>query len=199
MSTDDYDRMAAIGQRLLARFGIKVEDRMPSPERPYSWDGRAFASHDSAGNKLGPEWTLHDVSHWRIASPTRRKRPEFGLGVAPNGWRPHDLRRRVADRTANVEELAASMIDAALRLEIDAGEALKWLGGAWSGDMTIGWSGSRALCVFTKHGIRRLGWCMARMRLHAKLDAEEKRSMARLFDHFALDASLRRELLSRLA
>lgn len=44
----------------------------------YGYDGK-----DIAARRLEPMELLHEMAHWLVASPERRKLPDFGLGLGP--------------------------------------------------------------------------------------------------------------------
>lgn len=94
---------------------------------PYRWDGRRVSIEAPPGASHF-DWSLHlahDVNHWRVTPPSRRKLPEFGLGVAPYmfelaqaqrwegtldpRWRN---KRVVTDAYSNREEAVTSTLDA---------------------------------------------------------------------------------------
>jgi hypothetical protein len=60
---------------LAARFGMGV--RPGPPRRDVSWNGRA--------RRAGPQAyvLLHEVAHFQLAAPARRRRIDFGLGPGP--------------------------------------------------------------------------------------------------------------------
>jgi hypothetical protein len=47
------------------------------PQRAFSWDG------GSVRTACEPAVLLHEVAHFQIASPARRRLPDFGLGAGP--------------------------------------------------------------------------------------------------------------------
>jgi hypothetical protein len=98
-----------------ARFGFHV---IETDEIDVSWDGK--------GRLLIPkdrfaELVAHEISHFQLAAPHRRHRPEFGLGT---GYATTDknVRQLVSDSWAYREELVASML------------GLLWLR-SWGGDV----------------------------------------------------------------
>jgi hypothetical protein len=61
---------------LAASFGTGIR---PERGRPVvGWDGRALASRTEA------YVLLHEIAHYQLASPERRRRIEFGLGPGPD-------------------------------------------------------------------------------------------------------------------
>ncbi len=86
-----------------------------SPASGVSWDGRAVRAHTE------PYVLIHEVAHFQLASPERRRRIDFGLGPGPETGD-----RSAADRDAVLfglarerEEASASLLgilwEAALR------------------------------------------------------------------------------------
>jgi len=60
---------------LAASLGMGI--RAESPRWAYGWDGRALAARTEA------YVLLHEVAHFQLAAPVRRRRAEFGLGPGP--------------------------------------------------------------------------------------------------------------------
>ncbi|MBP02514.1 MAG: hypothetical protein CMM25_06870 [Rhodospirillaceae bacterium] len=61
--------------KLASSFGLRIEDSCP--EETFSWNGNAIAG------KAETALIFHEIAHWQIASPCRRKLPDFGLGPGP--------------------------------------------------------------------------------------------------------------------
>lgn len=117
---------------LLRRRVLAYVRRSGIPRRrfrsiPYRWDGKSV-SLDAPPGASHFDWSLHlahDVNHWRVTPPSRRKLPEFGLGAAPYmfelaqaqkwegvldpRWRN---KRVVTDAYSNREEAVTSTLDA---------------------------------------------------------------------------------------
>lgn len=89
----------------LARaLGISVLDEAPSVA--FSWDGRVLRTDSEA-------WViLHEIAHWLIAPPTRRRRRDFGLGAGPETGRAEeaDADRSVDEPQRAREEAQASLL-----------------------------------------------------------------------------------------
>ena len=66
-------RLAA--RRLARRLGITSRDG--APPRNFGWDGRIMRSGTEA------YVLLHEIAHWQMAGPRRRRAYEFGLGPGP--------------------------------------------------------------------------------------------------------------------
>jgi hypothetical protein len=84
-------------------MGFKVEARPLYSS--FMWDGVSF------NDNLPDRHLLHDLAHWIVASPARRKIPEFGLGGGPESpWSEAESHRRLSTREANMEELMAALL-----------------------------------------------------------------------------------------
>jgi hypothetical protein len=70
-------RAAAVS--LAVRLGIATIDEEPAAA--YSWDGTAVRVRSEA-------WVLlHEIAHWQLCPPERRRLPDFGLGAGPETGR----------------------------------------------------------------------------------------------------------------
>ena len=85
-----------------------------SPALDFSWNGRALRSATEA------YVVLHEVAHFQLASPERRRVVDFGLGAGPE-----TSQREVADRAASIfgpareaEEAAASLLGILWEVEL---------------------------------------------------------------------------------
>lgn len=99
--TSDH-RRAACG--LVASFGIPMLDQEPAAA--FSWDGHAIRTRSEASV------LIHEVAHWQIAAPDRRRLPDFGLGAGPETGRvaEADAARCTPDAVKEHEELMASLL-----------------------------------------------------------------------------------------
>ncbi|HUK58515.1 MAG TPA: hypothetical protein VLV50_04730 [Stellaceae bacterium] len=98
--------------RLARQFGMS---RRPGrPQCGYSWDGRALRTGTEA------YVLLHEVAHFQLAPPARRRRIDFGLGPGPEtGDRAGAERERIADmRTREREEAMASLLGILWEIEL---------------------------------------------------------------------------------
>jgi len=89
---------------LARRLGIPVLDEAPAVA--FSWDGRQLRVDSEA-------WVLlHEVAHWQLAPPARRRLYDFGLGAGPETGRKDaaDRARCLDDRDRDAEEAAASLL-----------------------------------------------------------------------------------------
>jgi hypothetical protein len=84
-------RRAALG--LARRCGIPI--RPPEIACPFNWDGAALNGASDA------YVILHEIAHFALASPERRRLAEFGLGPGPD-----TIDRAAAERAAVVPLLA---------------------------------------------------------------------------------------------
>jgi len=85
--------------RVAARFGVPVH---PPGTRPgFNWDGSALDGDTEA------YVVLHEVAHFVLASPERRRLVDFGLGPGP------DTRERAAAESAAVVPLLEREVDEA--------------------------------------------------------------------------------------
>ncbi|HWK43950.1 MAG TPA: hypothetical protein VNT30_04490 [Stellaceae bacterium] len=65
----------ADAKRLATLFGMDPMDE--PPQRSFSWDGRRVRAETE------PAVLFHEVAHFQLASPERRKLFDFGLGAGP--------------------------------------------------------------------------------------------------------------------
>ena len=89
----------------LARsFGIRVCDQPPAAA--FSWDGRVLRTESEASV------ILHEVAHWQISPPDRRRRIDFGLGAGPETGRKAEADRAAVTgfETREREEKRASLL-----------------------------------------------------------------------------------------
>jgi hypothetical protein len=84
--------------------GLRVHRR--AARRRFNWDGRALSGASEA------YVILHEIAHWALATPARRRRVEFGLGPGPD-----TIDRAAAARAAvlavparEADEAAASLL-----------------------------------------------------------------------------------------
>jgi hypothetical protein len=103
------DRSQAEAHRLSAaaltrRLGIPVGPG--SPARGFGWDGRRLRAGTEA------YVLLHEIAHWQLADPRRRRAREFGLGPGPEtGHRAAALRATLLTGMARErEEAMASLL-----------------------------------------------------------------------------------------
>jgi hypothetical protein len=101
---------AALG--LAQVFGMGM--RLGKPQQGYSWDGRNLRTGTEA------YVLLHEVAHFQIAPPGRRRRIDFGLGPGPEtGDQAGAERHRAAALLARErEEAMASLLGVLWEVEL---------------------------------------------------------------------------------
>lgn len=89
---DTPDQRAA-GTALAHAHGIATIDEAPS--RSFMWDGRAI--------RVDVEATVivHEVAHWLLATPERRRLADFGLGPGPETTQ---IEKALTDQRLSFEE-----------------------------------------------------------------------------------------------
>lgn len=89
---------------LVESFGIPAIDA--EPVSAFSWDGVAIRTRSEASV------LVHEVAHWQIAPPDRRRLADFGLGAGPETGFVEiaDAARCVTDGVKEHEELMASLL-----------------------------------------------------------------------------------------
>lgn len=94
-------------KRLANLYGVVLENRSESDS--YSYNGHSIALLDWRGNLRSKDNLIHDIAHWVVAAPSRRKCNEFGLGDSPDiGTRSSSM--LVKYKYAMLEESYASML-----------------------------------------------------------------------------------------
>lgn len=96
------EQMKALALKLLRAVDKNYSIDWEPAGTGYTWDGTGYL-HMS---EKAPAFAVHDVCHVLLASPSRRKLPEFGLGADPANSRkyPADARMVVSDDSAQEEE-----------------------------------------------------------------------------------------------
>ncbi len=79
---------------------------MIPPSSYFSWDGSVLAVDTDISV------VLHDIAHWQLASPSRRRLPDFGLGASPEtGYSFIANKMRCIDNNLiELEECCASLL-----------------------------------------------------------------------------------------
>jgi hypothetical protein len=110
-------------------FGMRPLDE--APERAFSWDGSRVRARTEASV------LLHEVAHYQLASPARRRLPDFGLGAGPETGRVEiaDRARCLGDAEREAEEQMASLLGILWEVELGqpgilAFQEQNWLEGA---------------------------------------------------------------------
>lgn len=90
--------------RLALQFGMGI---LPGPPSlGFGWDGSAFRAETEA------YILLHEVAHFQVAAPARRRILDFGLGAGPESGHRHvaDAAALVSGLDRDVEEAMASLL-----------------------------------------------------------------------------------------
>ncbi|EPY01852.1 hypothetical protein [Magnetospirillum fulvum] len=80
LSTDPDQLAQAVD--LCRRFGFGILDMAPSDH--FTWDGHSVAI------RIEPSVLVHEVGHYQLAAPARRKVYDFGLGAGPETGRKEE-------------------------------------------------------------------------------------------------------------
>ena len=98
--------------RLARRLGVPMRDG--APPRNFGWNGKIMRSGTEA------YVLLHEVAHWQMAGPRRRRAYEFGLGPGPEtGHRAAAERATLLTGTARErEEAMASLLGILWEVEL---------------------------------------------------------------------------------
>lgn len=119
-------RNYTLAQRLGAalRLAKRLQIRVIPTKSEYStfprWTGRTMVIYRNTSY----DQILHEVAHYLVASPRRRRRTNFGLG-SPFGVDPDDERTRptVAFKFSSDEEERASLLGIALEFHMFGGNS----------------------------------------------------------------------------
>lgn len=122
-SRAEAHRLAATA--LARRLGIPVGPG--SPARSFGWDGRRLRT----GTEAYVLW--HEIAHWRLASPRRRRAREFGLGPGPEtGHRAAAARATLlAGMAREREEAMASLLGILWEVALDQPALASFLDQNW--------------------------------------------------------------------
>jgi hypothetical protein len=114
---------------LAGEFGMAPIDE--PPQRAFSWDG------SSVRTRSEPAVLLHEVAHFQLASPARRRLLDFGLGAGPETGEAAaaDALRCVEAAEREAEEQQASLLGILWEIELGqpailAFQEQNWLEGA---------------------------------------------------------------------
>ncbi len=110
---------------LAAAFGLGV--RPISPRAGYAWDGRALSTATEA------YVLLHEIAHFQLAAPTRRRCVDFGLGPGPEtGDRDGAERQAIVFGVMRErEEAAASLLGILWEVELGQPALASFLDQNW--------------------------------------------------------------------
>jgi hypothetical protein len=111
--------------RIVTEFGMAT--RPGSPALDFSWDGDVLRTGTEA------YVLLHELAHYQIAAPARRRTIDFGLGAGPETGD-----RRTADAVASLfglarerEEAMASLLGVFWEVELDQPALASFLDQNW--------------------------------------------------------------------
>lgn len=75
------------------------------PGDGFQWDGKALAVEGVEASSI-----FHDIAHWLLCPKSRRKHPDFGLGISPDSSFEYALKQMIPDKDCDVEEELASVM-----------------------------------------------------------------------------------------
>jgi hypothetical protein len=117
------------GVTLCERLGMEPLDE--APQDHLSWDGARVRTRSESAV------LIHEAAHYQVASPARRRLPDFGLGAGPESGRVEiaEACRCVPERDREAEEQMASLLGILWEIElghpgIEAFLEQNWLEGA---------------------------------------------------------------------
>ena len=101
---------------IAARAGVRINEARDTRDG-CAYNGRTIAGLIAGRPRIDSD-VAHDVAHWLVAAPYRRRVVDFGLGVGPD-LGASDAPMLVSVRFADREEQAASLLGIAI--EVAAG------------------------------------------------------------------------------
>jgi hypothetical protein len=106
-------------------YGIPTLDAAPADA--LSWDGAVLRTRSE------PWVVLHEIGHWLLCPPSRRRLPDFGLGAGPeSGLRDAaDAARCVDDDIRQEDEVLSSLLGILLQAELGQAAILAFLEQNW--------------------------------------------------------------------
>jgi hypothetical protein len=112
-------------RHLAAAFGLGVRPR--PPRAGYAWDGRALSTATEA------YVLLHEIAHFQLAAPARRRCVDFGLGPGPETGDRDGAERRalVFGLEREREEAAASLLGILWEVELSQPALASFLDQNW--------------------------------------------------------------------
>ncbi len=115
----------AQGADLARRFGIGTIDEEPA--QAWSYDGRSIRTRSEA------YVLIHEVAHWLVATPERRRLLDFGLGAGPESGRvaEADAQLCVTKDVQIEEEALASLLGILWEVELGQPAILAFLEQNW--------------------------------------------------------------------
>jgi hypothetical protein len=117
----------------------------------YSWDGKYIHTRNMDRSWYDGHSVLHDICHFQVASPTRRKTPEFGLGDSPDisSGAPVLLN----DENAQREEEEASILTILWLRHIKEDHMFVWNDHSWGWNVSNSKIAKRTLRNLLKKGV----------------------------------------------
>jgi hypothetical protein len=106
---------------------LRMGLRPGSPKAGYGWDGRALRMRTEA------YVLLHEIAHYQLAAPQRRRRVEFGLGPGPETGARAGAERQAMVRGAarEREEAMASLLGILWEVELGQPALASFLDQNW--------------------------------------------------------------------
>jgi hypothetical protein len=97
------------------------------PAAAFSWDGKVLRVRSE------PWVILHEIAHWLISPPERRRLPDFGVGAGPESGRKEeaDHARCVDDAAQQDDEALSSLLGVLLQAELSQPAILAFLEQNW--------------------------------------------------------------------
>jgi hypothetical protein len=135
----DLPAHRSAARRLAGDLGIAALDEPPAAA--FSWDGERLRTESEA------YVILHEIAHWQICPPDRRRLPDFGLGAGPETGRKADAdaARVVSDETKQEEECLASVLGILWEADLGQPAVAAFLEQNW----LEGWRRPSAAATFT--------------------------------------------------
>lgn len=105
------------------RLGVKLVDQSPS-QHGCNWSGKVLAGHQNSQN------IIHDLAHWMVAPPSRRRVCEFGLGSSPDVF-SKDAVDLVSTKFGQREEEHASLLGIIIERDLGHNWRYTWRYHSW--------------------------------------------------------------------
>lgn len=97
------------------KAGVRLSVR--NIDNKHVWNGKTIALFEADGSRRPDANIVHDIAHYVVASVTRRKYPEFGLGDSPDNG-PPSARQFLTYENAQYEEEEASLLGILIEKEL---------------------------------------------------------------------------------
>lgn len=104
----------------------------------YNWNGKTIATREWC-KRLRPDANIiHDIAHYIVASNTRRKLPEFGLGTSPDNS-VREANQILSHKGAQHEEEEVSLLGILIEKQLGLRPLMTFTDHSWeSTDDTLG-------------------------------------------------------------